>query len=65
MDCGPAILMRAFANEDTRHVLSSLSQTQITQAVPPPPRSMTTEAWRRDPPGTISVFRPLLVSLRL
>jgi hypothetical protein len=65
MDCAPAILLRAFANEDARHPLPSLDRTLVVQAVLSPPSFPATHPWRRNPPGIIPAFNPLLVSLRI
>ncbi|MEO6801636.1 MAG: hypothetical protein ABI197_00170 [Granulicella sp.] len=65
MDCSPAVLLRAFANEEVRHALTTLQGNVVDRIAITPSGAAVAMSGRRNPPGTLSAFPPLLVSRRI
>jgi hypothetical protein len=65
MNCGPAVLLRSFANEDVRHALMPSQGNVVDRVAIAPPGATVTTSWRKNPPGSISALPPLLISLRI
>jgi hypothetical protein len=65
MDCSATLPLQFRGDEGVLLSLANLYQVQTVQVVPAPTERAVFASWRRNPPGKISGFHPLLVSLRV